>query len=125
MAAPETGDARDLLIFLDQRFGLAANFRRRYLDLDLAFRALFCFCGAHSLPFKASAAALSRGEAGREWLRSKAWNIMCRKHEFKDMQRATSNARTTFLTHQSNDELFGALPFVRVCRELQIWKSGD
>ena len=125
MAAPEAGNARDFLILLNQGLGLAANFRRRYLDLDLALRALFCrlscFCGAHSLPFKASAAAWSRGGAGRGWLRSKASYIMCRKHEFKDMQRATSNARTMFLTHQSNDELCGA----GVCRELQIWKLGD
>src|SRR3984957_3420403 len=103
MSAPEAGNARDLLIFLNRGLGLAANFRSRYLDLDLALRALFCICGAHSLPFKASAAAWSRSGAGREWLRSKAWYIMCRNHEFKDMQRTTSNGRTMFLTHQSNE----------------------
>src|SRR5580698_4697640 len=115
--APEARNPGDLLIFLNQGLGFTANFGGRYLDLDLAFRTLFCFCGAHSLPFKASTAAWSRGGAGREWLRSKALYIMCRKHEFKDMQRATSNGRTIYLTHQSNDELLGALSCSRACAE--------
>ena len=55
MSAPEARNARNLLILLNQRLSLTADFRCRYLDLDFALRAVLCFCGAHSLPFNASA----------------------------------------------------------------------
>jgi len=54
MAAPEPGNARHLLILLDQRFGLPAHFFGRHLDLDLAFggaffgRAFVDVSGAHN-----------------------------------------------------------------------------
>ncbi len=59
MAAPETGNASHLLIFLDQRFGLAGDVRDWNLNLNLAFggtvfrigdgfgRVFFGFSGAH------------------------------------------------------------------------------
>jgi hypothetical protein len=99
MPAPEPGNTRDLLIFLNERFRLAANFRRRNLDLDLAFRALFGIGGAHYLPFKAFAATGRRGDAILGMTSLKTFR---RNHEFKDTRRATSNGRTTLPTHQSN-----------------------
>ena len=68
MAAPEAGNTRYLLIFLDQRIGLPVDIRDRNLHLNLAFggaffgRAVFGLSGAHSNLSKAAAAAESGGK---------------------------------------------------------------
>jgi len=54
MAAPEAGNARHLLIFLNQRIGLPVDILDRNLNLNLAFgRAFFGLSGAHSYLSKA------------------------------------------------------------------------
>src|SRR6202165_1086086 len=80
MPAPEAGNTRYLLIFLDQRIGLPVDIRDRNLHLNLAFggaffgravlgravlgRAVLDISGAHSNLSKAVAAA----ESGGKWL---------------------------------------------------------
>ena len=69
MAAPEAGNARHLLVFLDQRVGLAGDIRYRDLNLDLTFGcALFIcvfgsFSGAHNNLSKAQNRKGSRSAA--------------------------------------------------------------
>ena len=61
-------------LYVVERFGLAANLSRRYLDLDLTLRTLVCFCGAHSLPFKASAAGHA-AKPGRDGFAGKPYAV--------------------------------------------------
>src|SRR5260370_39094896 len=71
MATPEAGNARYLLIFLDQRIGLPVDIIDRNLHLNLAFGgvlfsgAFFGLSGAHNYLSKAAAATESVGK----WLR--------------------------------------------------------
>ena len=109
MAAPEAGNACQLLIFLDQRIGLAIDIRDRDFDLNLALggafpgytflgcvflgrairrvflgRAVFNLSGAHKVPFQCG-----RGSrVGRKLLRC---DTLYRNPECKDSRRATSN----------------------------------
>ena len=73
MAAPEAGNTRYLLIFLDQRIGLPVDIRDRDLNLNLALggaflgravlgRVVLDISGAHSNLSKAVAAAESEGK---------------------------------------------------------------
>src|SRR6267378_4703467 len=73
MAAPEAGNTRYLLIFLDQRIGLPVDIRDRNLNLNLALggaffgravlgRAVLDISGAHKCLSKAAAAAESEGK---------------------------------------------------------------
>src|SRR6266478_3596000 len=68
MAAPEAGNTRYLLIFLDQRIGLPVDVRDGNLHLNLALggaflgRAVLGLSGTHSNLSKASAAAESEGK---------------------------------------------------------------
>jgi hypothetical protein len=68
MAAPEAGNTRYLLIFLDQRIGLPVDIGDRNLHLNLAFggaffgRAVLGLSGAHSNLSKTAAAAESGGK---------------------------------------------------------------
>jgi hypothetical protein len=63
MAAPEAGNTRYLLIFLDQRIGLPVDIRERDLNLNFSFRgAFFGFSGTHNCLSKAAAAAESEGK---------------------------------------------------------------
>ena len=52
VALAKTGQAGQFLVFLNQRFGLAADFGGRNFDCDFAPRAFFRFRGAHWTPFK-------------------------------------------------------------------------
>src|SRR5271157_4401706 len=64
MAAPEAGNARHLLIFLDQRIGLPVDVLDRNLNHDLAFRgAFFSFSGAHNYLSKTAAPAETGGKS--------------------------------------------------------------
>src|ERR1019366_5281575 len=90
MAAPEAGNTRHLLIFLDQRIGLPVDILDRNLNLNLAFggafvgRAFFGLSRAHNHLSRTAAAA----EPGGKWL---GCDAMCRNLECKDSRRATSN----------------------------------
>jgi hypothetical protein len=87
MPSPKAGQAGQLLIFLNQRFGLPGYFLRWNLDLNLALGSTFFdFRGAHNrLSINVRLAAESRLP-----LRSRA---NCRKLECKDSPTTTSNAR--------------------------------
>ena len=67
MAAPEAGNTRYLLIFLDQRIGLPDDVRDRDLHLNLALGGAFLgrvfgLSGAHNCLSKAAATAESEGK---------------------------------------------------------------
>src|SRR5208282_1347815 len=110
MATAEAGNARDFLVFLDQRIGLPVDVLDRNLDLDFALggaclrstlrgravlRAFFDLSRAHNYLSGAAAAAESGGKRFR-------CDALCRKVECKDSGRATSNRGGGFPTHQSN-----------------------
>ena len=60
MAAAESGDAGELLIFLDEDVGLARDFLVRDFDFDFADGA-GRFSGTQRLPFESSTASLKSG----------------------------------------------------------------